>query len=265
MCNKSLVSIPCESDTLCGISSRFQLLSPTHRQVIHALLTRPPLSIAPEGTCSVRLECVMHAASVHPEPGSNSRMFCIKSRSVRVSNLYPSFCLFALYFLSCDSSSLLKDLSRFQNFRFVLRTISIVVQFSRIISADSPTGLSTAYLLYHPSPTLSIPFLNFFHLLFSSQAADPQKTLNFRPFSKKLCREIFISLHKNCEISCPRPRRLQSSTRDRILFEIFRNAPLDLFRCCFRKLIFPNHQLSNMLILRKGKIHLTYNRKQFFF
>ena len=29
---------------LCGISSRFQLLSPTERQVSHALLTRSPLS-----------------------------------------------------------------------------------------------------------------------------------------------------------------------------------------------------------------------------
>ena len=29
---------------LCGISSRFQLLSPTERQVPHALLTRSPLS-----------------------------------------------------------------------------------------------------------------------------------------------------------------------------------------------------------------------------
>ena len=29
---------------LCGISSRFQLLSPCMRQVAHALLTRPPLS-----------------------------------------------------------------------------------------------------------------------------------------------------------------------------------------------------------------------------
>ena len=48
------------------------------RQVIHALLTRPPLShrtIIPEGNqvkCFVRLACVKHAASVHPEPGSNS-------------------------------------------------------------------------------------------------------------------------------------------------------------------------------------------------
>ena len=30
--------------TLCGISSRFQLLSPSSGQVAHALLTRPPLS-----------------------------------------------------------------------------------------------------------------------------------------------------------------------------------------------------------------------------
>ena len=34
--------------TLCGISSRFQLLSPTERQVSHALLTRSPLSETPK-------------------------------------------------------------------------------------------------------------------------------------------------------------------------------------------------------------------------
>ena len=34
--------------TLCGISSRFQLLSPTERQVSHALLTRSPLSKIPK-------------------------------------------------------------------------------------------------------------------------------------------------------------------------------------------------------------------------
>ena len=34
----------CEAVRLCGISSRFQLLSPSTRQVTHALLTRPPLT-----------------------------------------------------------------------------------------------------------------------------------------------------------------------------------------------------------------------------
>ena len=71
---------PCSAKGLCGISSRFQLLSPCAGQVIHALLTRPPLSrlrLPPEGFCRrrfVRLACVRLAASVHPEPGSNSHL-----------------------------------------------------------------------------------------------------------------------------------------------------------------------------------------------
>ena len=40
-----LVYSGCPNYTLCGISSRFQLLSPSERQVAHALLTRPPLSV----------------------------------------------------------------------------------------------------------------------------------------------------------------------------------------------------------------------------
>ena len=60
-----------------GISSRFQLLSPCKGQVTHALLTRPPLTSKVvfrriRLRSSVRLACVKHAASVRPEPGSNS-------------------------------------------------------------------------------------------------------------------------------------------------------------------------------------------------
>ena len=51
-------------------------------QVAHALLTRPPLrhvsqtdaSISQFQHVPVRLACVRHAASVHPEPGSNSHV-----------------------------------------------------------------------------------------------------------------------------------------------------------------------------------------------
>ena len=39
-----LVFRGCPQNTLRGISSRFQLLSPSERQVAHVLLTRPPLS-----------------------------------------------------------------------------------------------------------------------------------------------------------------------------------------------------------------------------
>ena len=90
--------MPCGTVCICGISSRFQLLSPCAGQVIHALLTRPPLSrlrLPPEGFCRrrfVRLACVRHAASVHPEPGSNSHL--------NVCFLTGSRLAFALLFLS---------------------------------------------------------------------------------------------------------------------------------------------------------------------
>ena len=39
-----LIILPCSKMMLCGIIVRFQTLSPSERQVAHALLTRPPLS-----------------------------------------------------------------------------------------------------------------------------------------------------------------------------------------------------------------------------
>ena len=41
-----LITVPCGTVVLCGISSRFQLLSPSERQIAHALLTRSPLSLS---------------------------------------------------------------------------------------------------------------------------------------------------------------------------------------------------------------------------
>ena len=75
---------PCGVKGLCGISSRFQLLSPCTGQVTHALLTRPPLSF-PRRKSSVRLSCVKHAASVHPEPGSNSLIKCVDNLAMLAS------------------------------------------------------------------------------------------------------------------------------------------------------------------------------------
>ena len=78
--HKALTSQGCPQEVSCGISSRFQLLSPTERQVLHALLTRSPLS-NPRRSYPVRLACVRHAASVRPEPGSNSQKIVSKALS----------------------------------------------------------------------------------------------------------------------------------------------------------------------------------------
>ena len=63
---------PCGPGGASGISRRFQRLSRSGGQVGHVLLTRSPLYVRPKAGLIVRLACVRHAASVHPEPGSNS-------------------------------------------------------------------------------------------------------------------------------------------------------------------------------------------------
>ena len=86
-----LVQERCLPRTLCGISVLFRTLSPSVRQVAHVLLTRPPLSLLSFSrriipTSSVRLACVRRAASVRPEPGSNSLLNPLyKHVSVHVS------------------------------------------------------------------------------------------------------------------------------------------------------------------------------------
>jgi hypothetical protein len=64
----------CLTKSLSGLSSTFTLLSRSERQIAHALLTRPPLKYQIASFISIfaRLACIKHAASVRPEPGSNS-------------------------------------------------------------------------------------------------------------------------------------------------------------------------------------------------
>src|SRR5262249_10201580 len=56
---------------LSGIRPSFPGLSQSAGQITHVLLTRSPLEHS-RRSLSVRLACVKHAASVRPEPGSNS-------------------------------------------------------------------------------------------------------------------------------------------------------------------------------------------------
>ncbi len=128
MCDCSLALKPCDFNALCGISTSFPVLFHAHRQIAHALLTRPPL-IRGRSPVTVRLECVMHAASVHPEPGSNSLIIVYLSRSPPInifsqSNLICSitFSSFSFYsskefsssFFVCKTNFLVSSLFNFQ-------------------------------------------------------------------------------------------------------------------------------------------------------
>jgi hypothetical protein len=61
-------------ELISGIRPSFPSLSRSQGQVAHVLLTRSPLGTSRccHQLALARLACVMHAASVHPEPGSNS-------------------------------------------------------------------------------------------------------------------------------------------------------------------------------------------------
>ena len=79
-------------EVVSGISSCFQLLFQSQGQVAHVLLTRSPL-VYPRRGLTVRLACVKHAASVRPEPGSNSPLKsigCDPRRAVFRSQLVRS-------------------------------------------------------------------------------------------------------------------------------------------------------------------------------
>src|SRR5215471_17298703 len=60
-----------QQEVISGINPGFPELSQSQGQVAHVLLTRSPLEYPRRGL-SARLACVKHAASVRPEPGSNS-------------------------------------------------------------------------------------------------------------------------------------------------------------------------------------------------
>ena len=68
-----LVKVSCETLTLCGINPPFGGAIPLFEagcpRVTHPSAANP----LPEGSFIARLACVKHAASVRPEPGSNSQ------------------------------------------------------------------------------------------------------------------------------------------------------------------------------------------------
>ena len=68
---KSFPPTPMQGQVISGIRPSFPGLSQSQGQITHVLLTRSPLEY-PRRSLSVRLACVKHAASVRPEPGSNS-------------------------------------------------------------------------------------------------------------------------------------------------------------------------------------------------
>ena len=194
---------------LCGISSRFQLLSPCTRQVTHALLTRPPLShkiISPEGNqikCFVRLACVKHAASVHPEPGSNSHVWVfslqlcclVKTNFVLLSEVFSSLVKGSILVKLNLANSFIQIESEFtvlKVFNFHWSVLIDSQNLSRFLTVQLSMffvcSLATAWLFYQIAVRLSSTF---FELCFKFSVLR-QLVYSIKMFF--ICQELFHNL-----------------------------------------------------------------------
>ena len=133
--------------------SRFQHLYPCARagypRVTHPSATRSQNLHFPKKSneCFVRLACVKHAASVHPEPGSNSHVKSFCPAEVRLA--FEKQCPDLLFFKGCFFIAFFdsQNLSRF--------FVCFSYQCSLLL-------FSTACIFYHIFKSLSTTFLFFF-------------------------------------------------------------------------------------------------------
>ena len=168
------------------------------RQVTHALLTRPPLSqisLHPErfeDKCFVRLACVRHAASVHPEPGSNSHVQSLVSNCAWLSLTFFTWSTFWIFLKSKARPSLFFS-RNLQGFAYclmfgfhgavlLLSSAATVIYYNRsllicqqlFLFFQFPFGnwelFLTARLRYHNIPFMSRGYFIFLHLVIISFA-----------------------------------------------------------------------------------------------
>ena len=133
------------------------------RQVTHALLTRPPLGILKsirklQSKYFVRLACVRHAASVHPEPGSNSH----------VKKFFPAsfiwHCLLLIRVASRSFSSICLFLNLAIHFSENLGIFRVALLFicQRSVTLLLLLFLAATLISYHDRFRLSTTFLKTF-------------------------------------------------------------------------------------------------------
>ena len=156
--------------------------------VRHSVISLPPRRTSKK--CFVRLECVKHAASVHPEPGSNSLKFCISSAKVSSCRKYLfQSAILASYFLKYFVFKVFNEI--------LIR--SFVVQFPK----TKPASSEAARLFYHiPTPFVN-PFFSFLFIFFSF----------FEIYSRSaiICEKFFSFFVTNASLSVKISRSAPSS------------------------------------------------------
>ena len=92
-------AVPCAYAVLAAISNCYPpvwgRLPTRYSPVRHSVTKNFIRRICPK--CFVRLACVKHAASVHPEPGSNSLNKCLLQVKINSWLIYPFYCFLRIF------------------------------------------------------------------------------------------------------------------------------------------------------------------------
>ena len=124
----------------------------------------------------VRLACVRHAASVRPEPGSNSHFKKFEMTSFRLFKIFVSNLLLANWL------------------RFLFGFLHPHTFSETLFSFQSTTSVrfnQTAFIFYQALKLLSRTFLNLFFVIRSSYSSLAWQHLNILPASSPLCKYFF--------------------------------------------------------------------------
>ena len=140
----------------------------------------------------------MHAASVHPEPGSNSRMF-VFNLAYASSNHFECYLSFSYFCLSCICS--------LRNFRVPFLHILLCLYFSLRCSIFNDRLLpvfATALLLYHFHFALSTLFLKKVAVCRKHQNKCRSKHLDCAQYPQQLNKiaQIGLKILKNGDFIC---------------------------------------------------------------
>ena len=148
-------AIPCAYAVLAAVSSccpPVQGRLPTrYSPVRHSVFWNPPKS---HPKSLVRLACVKHAASVHPEPGSNSLIKCVWFGQNNYLAIHSLFTVFKGQFL---------ELKTFQEFSRLFHCS--VIKVLKLFLCCLSTGATL--ISYHSFFSLSTTFFNFFYFYLS--------------------------------------------------------------------------------------------------
>ena len=131
--------------------------------------------------CFVRLACVKHAASVHPEPGSNSLIKCCSIQSDNVLAIFP-FTVFKGQFLRKKSLRIFSRLSHCSVIKVLLDRFPDDLSVFRSVTFRLFCCLSTGATLisYHVFFGLSTTFFDFFHFFILFRIKRRRRDLNPR-------------------------------------------------------------------------------------